>query len=690
MFMKSHRHVWTFLAFLALTPLVLAAPDFARADSGLSLNEQTSEKAPVPLDKVVVTARGEASALSMTPGGVGVVEEQEILLAPKASVADALARLPGVSRTGESPWGQAVNIRGLTGSSVVVLIDGMRLNTATEINARLGYINPMDIERVEVLKGPVSALYGSGSTGGVINIITKRGHFLDGEDDENWDVTGEAIGEWVSNPEGANGYARGGVNGKNIWMQLSGALRDHDDYYSGDSERMENSDFSDQYFRFSAGFRPSEQFRTEVQVMNMEAADVGIPGGSATMPKTAPIDYPRTSNLLLSMNNIYTPDSDTLKEVLLNLYYMQNDRRVEISNPLPVVKAINPSANHETVGGKLQARFELGSHSLLAGVDAWSWSMVSKRTKYLANGRVLNDQPTPNTTQTSMGIFAEDDWALSDILTLNLGARLDRIEIDNKEYGKFEAGTQEDIGWNAHAGLTWQVAEAWSQTFLAASSYRAADVLERFKDIKLGGGVTALGNPDLDPEKSYYLEYGLHYTTQNVRATASAYANFITDYIAQSLVTPTSLVMENIGEAHIYGAELDVDWNVTKHWNIYGNLALCTGRDEQEDEPLRNIPPVNGLLGVKYDMNNGFWVRLETPWAAQQDEVPDNIRTTDGWMTVDMAAGYGFEWEKLHHEISLMANNLLDERYNNYLANSRGIELLEPGFNIAISYRINF
>ncbi len=643
------------------------------------------EQNPIQLDKVIVSARGTDSALSMTPGGVGVVDEQDILLAPKNSVADALARIPGVSRTGESPWGQAVNIRGLSGASVVVLIDGMRLNTATEINARLGFINPLDIERVEVLKGPISSLYGSGSTGGVVNIITKRGHFAN-----DWEATGEGIGEWVSNPEGPNGYVRGGVNGKNIWLQLSGALREHDDYYGGDSERVDNSSYQDQYFRFAAGFRPSDEFRTEIQVMNMEASNVGIPGGSATMPQTAPVDYPRTSNLLLSMNNIYTPDSDVVKEVLLNLYYMQNDRRVEISNPLPVVRSINPSANHETVGGKLQARFAMGAHSLLAGVDAWSWNMKSNRTKYLVNGKVLNDQPTPDTTQISMGIFAEDDWSLNDVLTLNLGARLDHIEIDNKEYGKFAAGTHEDLGWNAHAGLTWQMDEAWSQTFIAASSYRAADVLERFKDISLGGGVTSLGNPDLDPEKSYYLEYGLHYTTETVRASASAYANFLTDYIAESLVSPTLLQMENIGEARIYGAELEADWSLTSHWNLYGNLALCMGRDEQKDEPLRNIAPVNGLLGIRYTMGNGFWARLETPWAAQQDEVPDGISTTDGWMTVNMAAGYGFDWEKLHHEISLEANNLLDKRYHNYLANSRGIELLEAGINVALNYRISF
>jgi len=661
-----------------LYPLLLAAL-LATLGAGWAQAEE------ITLDEVIVSARGTDSAQSQTPGGTGVVEKEEILLAPKASVADSLSRISGLTKTGDSPWGQDISIRGLTGSSVVVLIDGMRLNTATEINARLGFINPMDIERIEVLKGPVSSLYGSGSTGGVINIITKKGSFA-----SETELDGEFIGSWSTNPQGGDEYLRANLSDENFWMQISGGLRDHNDFHGGDDTKISNSQFEDTYLRLAGGLRWTDLWKTEFQLMNLEANDVGIPGGSGTMPQTAPITYPRSKNTLVSINTTYAPDSEMLKQVLLNVYYMKNDRRVRIDNPAAAISAIRPIADHETLGAKLQSELELGPHSLVAGADIWNWHMTSKRTRFLVAGGTIEDNPTPNTTQLSMGVFAEDDWKLTDQFTLNLGARLDRIEIDNKANANYDEGSAEDVGWNIHTGLTWQPAEHWSHTIIAASSYRAADILERFKNINLGGGVTSEGNPDLDPEKSYYFEYGLHYNTTALSTKAAAYANFITDYIEEKLQSPTTYMMENVGEARIYGLELDADWRFAQDWRLYGNVALANGRDEKNDEALRSVAPINGLAGIRYEADNGFWARLETPWALRQSEVPDGIDRTDGWLTVNAATGYGFDWAKTRHEISLTVDNIFDKKYRNYLANARSIELLEPGLSASLNYQINF
>ncbi|MUM77746.1 TonB-dependent receptor [Pseudodesulfovibrio sp. F-1] len=651
----------------------------------LTLGVVPASARDVTLNKVIVSARGVDSMQSQTPGGTGVVEKEEILLAPKASIADSISRIAGVSRSGESPWGQDVSIRGLSGASVVVLIDGMRLNTATEINARLGFINPLDVERVEVLKGPASALYGTGSTGGVINIITKKGAFTPQQE-----LGGEMIAGWSTNPQGGDGYLRSVLSRENFWLQVSGGLRDHSSYYGGDATRMPNSQFDDIYLRMAGEARFSDLFTGAFQVMNIEASNVGIPGGSSTMPQTAPIRYPRTSNFLASGDLSFTPEGGTFKEVSLNLYYIKNERKVEIDNPTPAVRLINPQALHETLGGKLQTEMEFGDHSIVAGTDAWSWHMTSKRLRYTTAGPVLKDQPTPNTRQTSAGVFVEDDWKLDDMFTLNLGGRLDRVQATNKENADHSGSTKVQAGWNAHAGLTWNPAERWSHTFLAATSYRVPDILERFKNINLGGGMTSVGNPDLDPEKSYFFEYGLHYVSDSFSASGSVYANFLTDYIAETLDTPTQYRMANIGEARIYGSELEADWRFARSWSLYGNIALANGRDMRNKEALRSIAPVNGLGGIRYSNDSGFWARVETPWALGQSEVPGGVRRTDAWITVNTAAGYGFDWSRLHHEVSVSINNLFDKKYKNYLANSRSIELLEPGINGSINYAVTF
>lgn len=639
----------------------------------------------VMLDKVIVSARGTDSTQSQTPGGTGVVEKEEIVLAPTASIADSISRISGLTKTGDSPWGQDVSIRGLTGSSVVVLIDGMRINTATEINARLGFINPMDVERVEVLKGPVSSLYGSGSTGGVINIITKKGKFTSEQD-----VSGEAILNWSTNPQGPDGYARAVLSLDDLWIQASGGLRDHDSFYGGEDTRMPNSQYEDVYLRLAGEKKWTNLLTTRFQAMNIEANNVGIPGGSATMPKNAAITYPRTKNSLISLDTVFTPQSDVVREVLFNLYYTKNDRRVRIDKPAPPIAYVSPMADHETFGGKLQGEFGFGRHNIVAGFDAWNWHIVSERARHLVAGPVIRDKPTPTSTMLSMGIFAEDDWRLNEAFTLNLGARLDRIEVSNKANANYDKGTEEDLGWNIHAGLTWKPSRNWSHTLIAANSYRAADILERFKNINLAPGIVASGNPDLDPETSYYLEYGLHYTTATFSATGSAYINYINNYIEEKQKTAALFEMENVGEARIYGLELDADWRFAEQWNLYGNVAFANGRDLENEEALRSVAPINGLGGIRYTMGNGFWARLETPWALRQSEVPTGTQRSDGWITCNTAAGYDFKMGKTDNSVSLSVNNLFDKKYQNYLANSRGIELLEPGISAAVNYQITF
>lgn len=126
------------------------------------------------MENMVVSARGTEHQISQTPGGVGVVNEKVIFKTQPTSITNVTTRIPGVDKISDSAWGSAINIRGLGRNRVVFLIDGCRVNTATDINAQFGLIDPQEIERIEVLKGPISALYGSGSIGGIVNIITKK------------------------------------------------------------------------------------------------------------------------------------------------------------------------------------------------------------------------------------------------------------------------------------------------------------------------------------------------------------------------------------------------------------------------------------------------------------------------------------------------------------------------------------
>ena len=139
-------------------------------------------------------------------------------------------------------------------------------------------------------------------------------------------------------------------------------------------------------------------------------------------------------------------------------------------------------------------------------------------------------------------------------------------------------GDETDSSWSVHLGITWTLAPAWSMTFITASGYRAPDLMDRFKYINLGGDVSLFGNPDLDPERSLFFEYGIHAGTQALRFSAGAYANFLKDLIAENIVSDTLVQMENVDKARIMGAELDLEWFFHPNGSLYGNLACAYGR----------------------------------------------------------------------------------------------------------------
>ena len=669
--------------------LLLAASPLALAFT-LAVPALADEAAPAdetPLETIVVTARGRAVPLSQTPGGVEVATEDDIFLAKKDSIADAIGDLPGISVSGDSAWGRDIAIRGMSTTSVVVLIDGKRVNTATDINARLGLINALDVERIEVLKGPVSSLYGSGSTGGVINIITRKGHFTDGEAETH----GRTEISGTTNAAGGDAYADVSYDSRDLWLLASGAFSGHADYVDGAGNREPNSRFRDGQTRLAAGFKPTQDLTVELSALRTDARDVGIPGGPSTLPATGRVLYPRVTNTLLSGDVTYEVGGDVLKMLKGSLYYDTIERRVFVDH-LPAAtqkEHLEPASDNATFGGNFQAQAETGNHIVVAGIDGWSWAMSSIRRQYLLNGSVTSDLPTPNARQTSLGAYAEDTYALARDWDLNLGARLDQVHTRNQDTPQFAASSDDDIGWNVHAGATWKMGGPWSQNVLVASSYRAADLLERFKYINLSATRALYGNPDLKPEKTLYAEWGLAYRTPKLQGSLRLFGNKIYDYISEKDTSATRMDMTNIGEARIVGVELAGRWAFAPAWNLHGDLTALDGRDEEADEPLRYIAPVNGKLGVGYE-NDGWFATLDERAAAPQTRTPSGVDAVGGYAVTNAAAGYAFDIGPTRHKIALRLDNLFDARYRNYLANARGIDLVEPGFSATLSYSMEF
>jgi hemoglobin/transferrin/lactoferrin receptor protein len=386
--------------------------------------------------KIVVSARGYQSRLSQTPGGVGVIAADEMRLLQPNSITDALRTVPGVSESSDSAWGSEICIRGASRDNVVFLIDGTRLVTATDIGAQFGTIDPMAVERVEILKGPISSLYGSGTIGGVVNVITRNGSFS-----AQTEVKGGLNVSYNSNSGGVNTYAFTALNSPSFYAFASGSYRDHGSYEDGDGNEMKNSQFTDMQGIVNLGLKLNDANRIEVKSQYFRGEDIGIPGAVGTgIATTADVTYDSVVRVLGSLDYTYEPGGGLLRESKLHLAYHAIDRNVTVDN-LPASTAMasmEPEASHYNYNATWTNRFQSGSQTIVAGVDAWMRAITSERTKTKLTGATQIDTPLPDAWYLSTGAFIEDDWKIARMVTVNVGGRVDRIQVRNDETSLFD------------------------------------------------------------------------------------------------------------------------------------------------------------------------------------------------------------------------------------------------------------
>lgn len=681
-----------------LTPLIALIAVISLLGSSAAASD-TTEQNPYPvLDEVIVSARGIPSQISATPGGSAIIDHQQLLNDQPVSITNSLEQLiPGVEKSSDSAWGSSINIRGMGRNRVLFLIDGTRVNTATDVNAQFGLIDPADIERIEVLKGPISALYGSGSIGGVVNVITTQG-----SPSQLPGLHGSLLTGVGTNARGYRSHASLDYSGSKGWLSLSAGTRVYDDYRDGNGDEVENSQWQDTSYNIKAGYAWNSDHNSSIQLQRVEAEDVGIPGKGLSLPEGPDITYPETTRTLVQLSHQYSPTHELWSESDFSLYYQFIKRRVQIDAPNAMVDSILTGADHTTYGFKWRNHFTLSDHQLSSGIDVWNWGIESKREYTFVSGLTAVNASLADADQLSAGVFGEDNWIVNKHFTLNIGGRIDLIRSESDELYdwiehpvlsstlKQEEQSNNDTSWNAHAGLTWHIDPAWSMTVITASSYRTPDLMDRYKYIALGGGNELYGNPDLDPERSLFAEYGLHFSTSTLKTSASAWINRVDDLITDELVSSGIYQMENIEDARLYGFELEARYLLNPELSLYANAAYTRGKNATADQDLSFIAPFNGVVGIALQPELGWRSSLDLNWATRQSKVATGEQETPGWVTLDGQIGYRFIAGSTIHDISANVENLLDKDYRNHLSTSRGIELNEAGINAELVWKVEF
>lgn len=684
---------------------------------------------PIELDEVIVSTDRNDKYLRNSPYSELLLGVKEMEVKPFQSLPDMLKEEPGVSLLRDGIWNTEVSIRGLNRENIVTLIDGNRIATSTDIAARLSMVNMNDVEKIEVIKGAASSIYGSGATGGIINIITKSPEFYN-----NFSVRGN-VSAGYNSVNNMSSWSGSFYSGGTFWAsKFAGSYRKADNIKTPVGE-LQNSQFEDYSLSGSVKVIPLNNHSIKLDYQLFKAKDVGIPGASV-FPASADVRYPNEKRELFSAGYEIQNISNVLYKLSVKYAYQFINRNVEnIPHTVQNVAAtgttpakrvsvlkITPNADHKNNNLQLQGNLLLAeNNNMVVGLDYWDRSYNGNREKYqkieVLNpsgnvvstiNKVIGESPLPNSKYKSLGVFAQDDAELlKDKLSLSLGARMDKInvngettlnpiyEIVNGVINYFPTGQtviwnkidSDDITYSGNVGLKYSASSNLDLTLSLGLSFRSPSLEERFQYIDQGSYVR-VGDPNLKPEKGKSADLGIRYYLSNFKIVSSIFFNYFKDLVTEipgKFEGRNAFIKTNIGEARLYGFDLGTDYNFYNDYVFHVSVAYVKGDDITAGGNLPEISPLNGNIGIKFGLLEKLEVDLSSTIFAAQNKVAAGEMTTPGYAVFNFQFNTKpINFSSFNMQIFAGVENIFDKNYRDHLSTTRGSITVEPGRNFFI------
>ncbi|KCV63936.1 TonB-dependent receptor plug domain protein [Bordetella bronchiseptica 99-R-0433] len=635
-------------------PLALAIAALGTAQAQTA-SPQEDTLGITQMDTVVVTASGFEQEIKNAPASISVITREQLESKPFHNLADAVADVEGVSvERGGKAGGMNISIRGLPSDYTLVLVDGKRLSQNSS-GARpngfgdvdTNFIPPMSaIDRIEVVRGPMSTLYGSDAMGGVINIITRK---VAREWTGQITLDGTAQGDnRYGNNYGSSFYLSGPLQTDKLGLSLRGGLyrrlSAHGSYPANQAE-YDSGDYSGDIASFSglgdslqrnvglrlaltpnrnhdilfdvdANWQTFDNANGELGTLNADVAPNRQGGGYEPEMKFNRQRYALTH--LGRYDGAISSDTSLLYDTT---------ETIGRTNPMSTPR--QPSD-----GEKRDLEYENWVFD-----TKWTMPLFNDRHNLTMGGQwreqkfkdTLVSAPL-NLRQYQWALFAEDEWRIVDDLALTMGARYDR----NEQFGG---------KWSPRGYLVWNATPAWTVKGGVSKGYKTPDInLMTDGIIGLGaqGTMPLLGNSQLKPESSTSSELGVLFDngeglsgnltgfhtkfkdkidTQNVPnclAAGGPVPGCLDLGVWERNGVPVANFSQrvNVDTATIQGFELGGRIPLFEGWSFSGNYTLTASEitsGAKQGQPLGSQPRHSLNLGLNWRVNERFnaWVRGE-------------------------------------------------------------------------------
>lgn len=640
------------------------------------------EPSVVELPGIQVSATPVATAFLDAPQPVSVVDVGSLSARGAPTLAAALERLPGVHN-----WSTGLGIgkpviRGLKSNQVLVLADGQRLETQQwgdehGTNAELG-----QAERIEIVRGPASVLYGSDALGGVINLVSAE---LPEARGRSFLVRSRWTAAWTTGndqPEGSLGLE--GASGAVGWrMGLVGRK-------GGDVRTPEGRVFNSGYEVLNGsaalGYRSSAA-RARVDYAHRRE-EVQIHEDPAEDPLATPLQKIQDDRIRVSLNVLA---SNWMVDLLGG--YQRNHRREFEEREAVATGEVAVGLISDTYTGEVHLHHpQWGRWEGTFGLAAVGMSV----------SRFGEEALVPGSLSRGVGVFTFEQATLGRT-TLGLGARLDYRQLEvaaDPELGVRET-RRSWVSVTGNAGLAHRLSEDLSLLVSAGRGYRVPSAFELFVNGEHEGTRRfEVGNPDLKSEASFNFDASMRWASVSTQGEIGGFLSLVDGLIFPS---PTGSVdpVENLpiyvisqGDAMLAGFEAAAQVQPLSWLAFIGSGDYVWAKNRTRGEPLPDIPPLSGTFEVEFrphawQAGSGY-LRLGLEGAARQTRLAPFDVATGGYVLAN--AGWGIALSVAGSSVKLDAvlHNLFNRSYVKFLSRYKryGVVPLEMGRSLRIQVTV--
>ncbi len=697
-------------------------PDYMAAKSEVTLDADQDNHVefhltvrPVELDTVSVVTTGHRIGAQHIYRPTTQMEGDELQRNLSSSVPATLQSVPGFHVQYNGPGAANPTIRGMPGDRVLMLEDGHRTGdiywTASDHGVM---VEPLSAERMEVVRGPASLLYGSSSLGGVVNVVR--------EDVPRFrpdDVEAKASTKMESVNNGLTGGAvlRGPMGPLAYYGEATARRAGNTQTPLGVIERSElqalNTAAGLSWVPDSGVLGASFRFYDNVYDVPGEFDGQLIPGGH---PGGVTSEARRLSGRVLAEYNDPVGPIDGV-ELRANAVQFNHDEIERVIDDEPVIGA---SFDQFSTDSHLLAHHRPIGADPEDGLGAQGALGLSLQSRDLNAGGAAPG--TRSGAERAIGVFAFEEVSRQPF-RIQTGLRYDFRDVTTDDLSDIRVNTRErnivkevrprtfHAITSSVAGL-WDFAEHWTVGTTMARSFRNPTIEELYSDgPHLADFSFDIGSPDLESEIGHGADVFLRGERSRISVETAAYYNRVDNYIyynptgetvrvfREGVPPRTTPVFEaQRDDAHFVGAEGRVEWEFVNDFIVDATASYTRASRRPDGDPLPFIPPLSGRLELRYD-GHPFFGSIGSDLAAPQNRVPrpipigdtteDPMQPTDGYALAQAMIGWRHFGQRSDHTVMLQVRNATNRVWRDHLSRIKDIAP-QPARNLQLSYRVLF